>query len=182
MELRAAGDSAEGWVQEALAKHEGPLTHYATRLLRGDRERARDAVQETFARLCRQDAGQTIPHLAEWLFTVCRRIAIDIRRKEQRMNPLSDTLAERQASCDPSPPQVAENAETLSEVLRAMSGLSDAQQECLRLKFQHGFSYREIAGVTGMTVSSVGVQIHLGIKQLRERLGVSTATFATRGV
>jgi len=67
-------------------------------------------------------------------------------------------------------------------VLRAMSGLSDAQQECLRLKFQHGFSYREIAGVTGMTVSSVGVQIHLGIKQLRERLGVSTATFATRGV
>jgi RNA polymerase sigma-70 factor (ECF subfamily) len=167
---------AEAWVREAHERYEAPLTHYAARLLPGDRERARDAVQETFTRLCREDSGEARTHLAEWLFTVCRRIVIDIRRKEQRMSPLSDALAERQTSHAPSPPQAAEKAETLSEVLRAMADLTDAQQECLRLKFQHGFSYNEIARVTGLSISNVGVQIHLGLKRVREQLGVVPAT------
>jgi RNA polymerase sigma-70 factor (ECF subfamily) len=179
MERKETVEPVDGWVREALARYEAPLTHYAVRLSR-DRERARDAVQETFARLCRQDPDEVLPCLAEWLFTVCRRIVIDIHRKEQRMSPLSDAMADRQTSRDPSPPQVAEKAETLSEVLRAMAGLSEAQQECLRLKFQHGFSYQEIARVTGLTVSNVGVQIHLGLKRLREKLGVSPVAVAAR--
>ncbi len=96
------------------------------------------------------------------------------------MSPLSDALAERQTSRDPSPPQVAEKAETVSEVLRTMKQLSEAQQECLRLKFQHGFSYQEIARVTGLTVTNVGVQIHLALKRLREQLGVAPATVPVR--
>lgn len=168
------------WVREAVDRYEGPLTHYAVRLLLGDRERARDAVQETFARLCRVDSADARTHLAEWLFTVCRRIVIDIRRKEQRMSPLSDALAERQTSHAPSPQQAAERTETLSEVLHALSGLPDAQQECLRLKFQHGFSYNEIARVTGLSISNVGVQIHVGLKRLREELGVVPATISAR--
>lgn len=166
----------EVWVREAHARYEAPLIHYAARLLAGDQERAQDVVQETFARLCREDPDDARTHLAEWLYTVCRRIVIDIRRKEQRMSPLSDALAERQTSRAPSPPQVAEKAETLSEVLRAMAGLTDSQQECLRLKFQHGFSYNEIARVTGLSISNVGVQIHLGLKRVREQLGVVPAT------
>jgi RNA polymerase sigma factor (sigma-70 family) len=177
---QTVGPTGEAWVGDAVDRYEGPLTHYAERLLSNDRERARDAVQETFARLCREDSGDARTHLAEWLFTVCRRIVIDIRRKEQRMSPLSDAMADRQPSHAPSPPQAAEKAETLSQVLRAMAGLTDAQQECLRLKFQHGFSYNEIARVTGLSMSNVGVQIHLGLKRVREELGVVPATVPAR--
>jgi RNA polymerase sigma factor (sigma-70 family) len=44
------------------------------------------------------------------------------------------------------------------------------QQEVLRLKFQGGFSYRQIGDVTGLTVSHVGVIIHTTVKALREQL------------
>ena len=43
---------------------------------------ARDAVQETFARLCDDPPGDVNGHLAEWLYTVCRNLSIDARRKE----------------------------------------------------------------------------------------------------
>jgi len=169
------GRTADAWVREALARHEAPLLHYATRLLLGDRERARDAVQETFARLCRQDPAEVTARLAEWLFTVCRRVALDIRRKEARMAPLSESLAEAQRSRAPSPPDSLERRETSAQVQRALAALSETQQEVLRLKFQNGFSYKEIARVTGLSVSHVGVQIHLGLKRVRERLGVAAS-------
>jgi RNA polymerase sigma factor (sigma-70 family) len=170
------GRTADAWVREALARHEAPLLHYATRLLLGDRERARDAVQETFARLVPQDPAEVAAHLAEWLFTVCRRVALDIRRKEARMAPLNESLAEALAHRRaPSPADSLERRETSAQVQRALAALSETQQEVLRLKFQHGFSYKEIARVTGLSVSNVGVQIHLGLKRVRERLGVAAS-------
>ena len=42
------------WIREAVARFEGPLAIYATRLL-GDAESARDVVQDTFLRLCSQE-------------------------------------------------------------------------------------------------------------------------------
>ena len=51
-----------------------------------------------------------------------------------------------------------------------MHGLPDRQQEILRLKFQGGLSYRQIADVMDLTVSNVGFLIHTSIKALREQL------------
>jgi RNA polymerase sigma-70 factor (ECF subfamily) len=170
------GRTADAWVREALARHEAPLLHYATRLLLGDRERARDAVQETFARLCQQDPAEvSARQRPEWLFTVCRRVALDIRRKEARMAPLDESLAQAQRSPAPSPAESLERRETSAQVRQALAALSETQQEVLRLKFQNGFSYKEIARVTGLSVSHVGVQLHLGLKRVRERLGVAAS-------
>ena len=44
------------WVREAVARFEGPLALYASRLM-GDAESAHDVVQDTFLRLCAQDRG-----------------------------------------------------------------------------------------------------------------------------
>ena len=57
-----------------MARFEGPLTLYASRLLR-DAESARDIVQETFLEALRADNASIDGHLAEWLFTVCRNRA-----------------------------------------------------------------------------------------------------------
>ena len=48
--------------------------------------------------------------------------------------------------------------------------LSEAEQEVLRLKFQDGLKYHEIANVTGRTTNYVGVLIHAAIKKLRAQL------------
>ena len=71
------------WVVDALDRHERPLLRYAKWLL-GDVEMARDVVQETFLRLCREDRARVDGHLAAWLFTVCRNLALDAREKASR--------------------------------------------------------------------------------------------------
>ena len=43
-----------------------------------------------------------------------------------------------------------------------------SQQEAVRLRFLQSFSYREIAGVMGLTESHVGVLLHTAIKTLRQ--------------
>src|SRR4051794_36083133 len=69
------------FVRAAVERYEGPLTTYAKHVLGGDLDRARDVVQDAFLRLLAQDAQRVTPHLTEWLYTVCRNLAIDVRRK-----------------------------------------------------------------------------------------------------
>ena len=52
----------------------------------------------------------------------------------------------------------------------AMQQLNDRQRDALRLKFQGGLSYREIAEVLDITVNHVGVLIHNAMKNIREQL------------
>ena len=75
------------WVVQALERHERPLIRYAKCLL-GDLESAQDVVQETFLRLCREDRARVENHLAPWLFTVCRNLALNARKKAVRMTSL----------------------------------------------------------------------------------------------
>src|SRR4051812_34641825 len=77
------------WIVAALNRYENHLVRYATWIL-GDIERAREVVQETFLRLCREQPARIGDHLAQWLFTVCRNLAFDVRKKENRMSPLTD--------------------------------------------------------------------------------------------
>ncbi|MBV8229724.1 MAG: sigma-70 family RNA polymerase sigma factor [Planctomycetaceae bacterium] len=157
------------WVRGAVDRFEGPLTLHAACLLR-DAEAARDVVQETFLRLCAQDRATVEPKLAEWLFTVCHNRALDVLRKESRMTQLSDDELHRRASPDPSPSDVAERRDTAARVLALLEALPAGQREVIRLKFQNGFSYREISRISGHSVAHVGYLIHTGLKTLRGQL------------
>jgi len=157
------------WVRGAVARFEGPLTLFAARLL-GDPEAARDVVQETFLRLCVQDRAVVESRLAEWLFTVCRNRALDVLRKESRMTQLSDEQVHRCLSPNPSPADVAEHRESAARVLDLMERLPASQREVIRLKFQNGFSYREISRISGQSVTNVGYLIHIGLKTIRGQL------------
>src|SRR5206468_1692030 len=104
----------------------------------------------------------------QWLYTVCRNAALDARRKEKRSMPmLESAAAETVPSDQPRPDESAETKDTTSHVLRLLARLSDDQQEAIRLKFQHGMSYRQISAITGHSESNVGFLIHSGIKTIR---------------
>ena len=152
------------WISEAVSQYEAPLMQYAAKLLRDD-EAARDVVQDTFLRLWEADRTAVDGHLAPWLYRVCRNRAVDVMRKEGRMTTLeTETLPAR-------PPAATDRAETSKGVFALMADLPARQQEVLRLKFQSGLSYREIATVLDLTVSHVGVLIHNAIKSIREHAG-----------
>ena len=159
-------------VELAQSEFQGPLTGYAAGLLGGDWERARDVVQDTFIKLHKQDPDLIKGKLKSWLYTVCRNRAIDVLRKE---NPMLTSAGEAFENLDDNTPTPAERAvskERHAEVLRYLDRLPPNQKEVIRLKFQGDLSYKEIAEVTGLSVSNVGFLIHTGIKRLRTLMGV----------
>ncbi len=157
------------WVRSAVERFEGPLTLYASRML-GDSEAARDVVQDTFLRLCGQSRETLDGRLAEWLFTVCRNRALDVLRKESRMTQLSEEQVLVRTSDDPGPPDIIERRESTAQVLGLLESLPKNQREVIRLKFQNGFSYQEIARISGHSVGNVGYLIHVGLKTIRGQL------------
>jgi RNA polymerase sigma-70 factor (ECF subfamily) len=149
-----------------VAQYQAPLIRYATRLL-GDPDRAQDVVQDTFVRLMSQPPAQLDGHLAEWLFTVCRHRTFDVLRKEGRMKRFAEGEAERVAAPESRPGRELEQGETREALLRLIGHLPPNQQEVIRLKFQNGFSYKEISRITDLSVSNVGFLIHTAVQRLR---------------
>ena len=166
---QSATDSPHEWILDVVARWESDLVRYARHLV-GDVERARDVVQDTFLKLCQQDREQLDGHLTEWLFTVCRNGALDVRRKEQRMTTMTLDAVMDTPGFAPSPDSVAEDHDDTVHILTLLAELPHNQQEVLRLKFQHSLSYREISSITGLSESNVGFLIHVGIKRLREQM------------
>lgn len=162
-----ASPDDQTWIRDAIHRFEVPLLRYAQGITR-DAEAARDVVQDTFLKLCRAERSAVGERLAPWLYTVCRNRAIDVCRKEGRMTSHDDTAL---ASLEPEPGATVERREVASRALALVERLPDKQREVIQLKFQGGLSYAQIADVTGLTVSYVGVLIHNGMKTLRGRLG-----------
>jgi RNA polymerase sigma-70 factor (ECF subfamily) len=155
------------WVQSVLAKYEQPLIRYAAHIT-GDIERAREVVQDTFLKLCRQKSSQIHDHLAQWLYTVCRNRALDVQRKERKMTGIGNAQLQILDSAKLELSAALERQEQLAEVLDLLGTLPTNQQEVLRLKFQGDLSYLEISRITNLSVSNVGFLIHTGLKAIRE--------------
>ena len=158
-----------GWVAEALRQHEAALLRYALKLT-GKLEWAQDVVQETFLRLCREEPEGLDGHLAPWLYRVCRHRALDLKRREHHMNRLEQHSPTELATSEPSPPERTVRRETAGRVAEMLESLTENQQEVVRLRFQHGLSYRQISEITDLSVSHVGVLLHTALKALRTRL------------
>jgi RNA polymerase sigma-70 factor (ECF subfamily) len=157
--------SNSGWIVDALDLYEARLLRYANWVLR-DTELAREVVQETFLRLCRERPSTIGNHVPQWLFTVCRNLAFDTRKREVRMTPLEEV----QIGVDSNIDSNMEQRETVGEIFRLVEGLPKNQREVVYLKFQCDLSYKEISEVTKLSVSNVGFLIHTALKTIRKRV------------
>jgi RNA polymerase sigma-70 factor (ECF subfamily) len=168
-----------GFVREALDRHETALVAYARRLL-GDLDRARDVVQDTFLRLVRADRAEVEPVLVRWLFTVCRNRAFDERRRLARHARTHDGLDGQAAPVGrgETGPEAADEAALARQ---AIDALPDHLREVLVLRLSCGLPYAEIAAVTGLSTSHVGVKVHEGMKALRERLSAAAGVREAHG-
>ena len=173
-EQNSADEAAN--MQTLLRRFEMPLLQYATRII-GDRDRARDVVQETFIELQRGRRDELDHAPAKWLFTVCRNRALNICRKEKRMTYLDEEILEKRESNEPLPNEQIERTEARGFLLRIVATLPPRQQEVLQLKFQNDLSYQEISEITQLSVSNVGVLIHTALKTLRQKYAQASQDF-----
>src|SRR5262245_5894372 len=154
--------------EEIIHRFELPLLQYAGRIT-GNREQARDVVQETFVKFQRNGALRREDEPATWLFTVCRNAALNVCRKERRMMYVDEEVVKARESEQPLPFDQLEQKEATGFLLRIVGTLPPRQQEVSQPKVQHDLSYQQIAEIMQTTANNVGVLLHTALKTLRER-------------
>lgn len=156
----------DDWFDDTIQTYQSKLIAYATRIL-GDSDRAKDAVQDAFVKLYQSDRSKIQDHVAPWLYRVVRNLALNIIRKDKRMIQfkISEEIDDSNSS------QQRETAESLFEMVHYLQPPKD---ELIMLKFKDGFSYKEIAAITGLSVSNVGYQLHHAIRELKQQWEAQT--------
>jgi len=157
------------WLRRAVQQYEGSLLRY-THQFTGDLETARDVVQESFIKLCRQKPEKVGDPPGAWLYRVCRNRALDIYRVRVRRKEVSDEFLPDVISNERGPEADAIASDRKEIVRQLLDELSSQQREIVCLKFIDELSYREIAEVTGLTTSNVGVHLHTALKRLRQKM------------
>jgi len=121
-------------------------------------------------KLCVQDRAALDGRLAPWLYTVCRNRALDVRKKDGRMNTMEPAVVDGRPGNMPAPNVIAMRNENHTALLAAVDRLPEHQQEAFRLKFEHGLTYRQIAQVLGKPLSTVSYTLTGALKTLRTEM------------
>jgi RNA polymerase sigma-70 factor (ECF subfamily) len=166
--MTTGGRASNEWIVSALERYERPLLRYAAWLL-DDPDRAKDVVQETFLRLCKEKDKSVGDRLPQWLFTVCRNLVFDVRKRDSRVQNLDDVphLDETDIAVAL---EALEQREILEEILRLVDELPKNQREVIYLRFKCGFSYKEISELTHLSSGNVGFLLHSAVDSIRKRV------------
>lgn len=137
----------------------------------GGREHAQDIAQESFMQLYRTGWRRFPPGEARfWIYRVARNRALNELRKGQTRHRLFEKVVDAlRPSRVLNPEQEFEMGERTGLVSEMLKRLPEHQRAALLLREQAEMSYREIAGVLGVTESKVKVDIFRARNALRER-------------
>jgi len=129
----------------------------------GDRDRAEDLAQETFARAVAAPPRNPRP----WLFAVALNLVReDGRRSVRQERRLHLLRAEQEAGAD-SPEEVLERNDRQAAVRAALAELNDRDREALLLKAE-GFNYDEIGEALGLAKGAIGTTLARARRRLVE--------------
>jgi len=152
----AAGD------QEAFARLYDDYVRMVHAILLGriPRRDVDDLVQEVFLAAYRRIRELRDPEaFGGWIATIARNRATDYMRHSKEPLALPDELA----GGDP----IETEAFAILEIVK---GLPEAYRDTLLMRLVEGMTGAEIAERSGLTPASVRVNLHRGMKLLRERL------------
>ena len=162
-----AGDAA---ALDSLCRRHGPrVERLALHLLR-DPEDARDAAQESLAKLVvriRQFRGES--QFGTWLHRLTVNTCKDYAqaRAVRRTEPLA---ADERPARDGDPLAALTSSETRRELGRCLAELPHAQATVVALKDAFDVGFAEISEVTGLPVGTAKCYAHRGRATLRSRL------------
>jgi len=129
---------------------------------------AQEATQDVFLKLyvaLRQ--GEKILNIRAWIFRVAHNHGLNVRAREDVMQPFDPDLENRIVQRWNDPEQEAIEGEQMLRLNRALAGLSEQQRNCLYLRAE-GLRYREIAHTIGISTSTVGEFLRRAISRLKK--------------
>ena len=130
----------------------------------GDRGRAEDATQETFASVWRSAGSYHVERgpAAPWLYAVARNAIVD------RLRARHDTPGDipERAATDPGPSERAEASWDAWRVHRALESLPEPEREVLELAYWSGLSQSEVASYLNIPLGTVKTRTRSGLARL----------------
>lgn len=134
----------------------------------GDRGRAEDATQETFAAIWRSagryDAARGPG--APWLYTVARNTIVTALRRA----PEPPVETPETASGDTGPPERAEASWEAWRLHRALETLPASERRVVELAYWSGLSQSEIAGFLHIPLGTVKTRVRAALHRLADAL------------
>ena len=143
-----------------------PMVH-GVLLARVPRDEVSDLVQEVFLHALKKlHTLRNAAAFGPWIAMMARNRAMDFHRATR------DTVEVTEQTAVSSPSKHA------GEILDLVRALPEAYRETMVLRFVEGMTGPEIAAQTGLTPASVRVNLHRGMKMLREKVGVKPGASA----
>ncbi len=129
-----------------------------------DEDKAKDIIQDTFEKLWVKISNVSYIKVKSYLYTTAYHTMIDLTRKEKRKEDLDSVNTDMYS--------YSGHYTDLSEVLEeAVNKLPDDQRSVILLRDYEGYSYNEIAEITGLNESQVKVYIYRGRLYLKKYIG-----------
>ena len=165
--IARVGEGDAGAFEQLYRRYSRPVFALALRRL-GDRGRAEDAVQETFASIWRsagsyrRERGPGAP----WLYAVARNAIVDRRRA---LGPVPAEPID-EASSDAGPDERAESSWTAWRIHRALAELPEHERKLIELAYWGGLSQSEIADFVGIPLGTVKTRTRSALSRLADAL------------
>ena len=151
---------------EELYRAELPRVYNFFRYRIGDGQLAEDLTSETFEKAWRNRVRyrSDLAAFSTWLFTIARRVAQDHFRRHHNEIPLNEIskLSDNELLED-----IAQQDADFVRLSVLLARLADRERELVALKYGAGLTNRDIAHLSGLTESNVGVILYRTIQTLR---------------
>ena len=155
----------EGAIREIYRRYGGAVFGIAMKVLR-DRGHAEEAAQQTFVKAW-QAADRVDPNrdIGPWLYTIARRVAIDVYRRERRHATVE--LEDREIAV--LPPSI-EAAWEEWQVRLAIEGLPSDERDILKHMYFLGYTQEETAQRLDVPVGTVKSRSYRAHRRLAKSL------------
>ncbi len=159
-----------------VSRFKDPLTNYVYRFL-GDRDICTDIVQDTMIKFyIHKDSYKSFAKFSTWIYTIAGNLARNElkRRKRRTIFSLNNDDEDKQVQIEDTAfvsPERATDSQIKGELIqKALLKVKTVYREVVILRDIEGFSYEEIAKITGLSIGTVKSRINRGRKHLQELL------------
>ncbi|SHI37583.1 sigma factor [Pollutimonas bauzanensis] len=149
---------------QSLYQHESPQMLALCLKMLAQRSSAEDLMRDTFVSIWKnaQSYDPSLGAARAWMYSIMRYRALNRLRQPGRLRsadtPWNDTL-----------PGVGPAHKPASSLLRAISGLDEAQRQPILMAFYNGYTYDQIAARLKKPAAQVKIQVRTGLQRIREQ-------------
>ncbi len=134
---------------------------------------AEDLMQDTFYKAYIYIESYDNERIKSWLFKVAYHAFIDWQRKERRSTPYEPAWMEQTVGLGGSVRSAEQEAlgrEAADNWLDLLGKLTINKRHVVLLRDHYQLTYQEISDITGLSISSVKINIHRGRQELQRMI------------